>query len=120
MTERDERGRFVVGNSASPGRPPKAREERFLEITLAACTFADWEAIVKKAVEQAKRGDATARKWLGDYVVGPPTQRQELTGVGGGPIEFDDYREKLQRSILSLAQSAEAAAILTDADSAGS
>lgn len=83
MTERDEHGRFVAGNSASPGRPPKKREERFYEITLSACTYDDWAEIVKKAVAQARRGDAVARKWLSDYIIGPPTQRQELTGAGG-------------------------------------
>ena len=77
--ERDEHGRFVKG-VGGPGRPPRAREERFLEITLEACTFEDWKAVVKKAVELAKRGDATARKWLADYLIGPPAQRQ-----GGRP-----------------------------------
>ena len=93
MAERDEHGRFVAGNTVSPGRKPRAREERFLEITLEACTFDDWRAVVKKAVELAKRGDATARMWLADYLFGPPTQRQEITGAGGGPVaivEWDD------------------------------
>lgn len=94
MTERDEHGRFVAGSKGNPnGRPSRAREERFLEITLAACSYADWAAIVKKAVDQAKRGDATARKWLADYLIGPPAQRQEITGAGGGPVfivEWDD------------------------------
>ena len=94
MAERNELGRFVAGSTGNPnGRPSKKREERFLEVTLSACTFEDWKAIVKKAVEQAKRGDATARKWLGDYLIGPPAQRQEITGADGGPVaivEWDD------------------------------
>ena len=90
MTERDENGRFIAGNSGNPnGRPPKKREERFLEITLESCTFTDWKEIVKKAVDQAKRGNATARKWLSDYVIGPPTQKQEVTGKDGGPMRFE-------------------------------
>lgn len=84
MTERDEKGRFVPGQSGNPnGRLPQPREKRFYEITLSACTFDDWTEIVKKAVAQAKRGDPTARKWLSDYIIGPPTQRQEVTGAGG-------------------------------------
>ena len=76
MRERDEKGRFVNGNGASRGhgRPPKEREDRYYEITMSACTFKDWEAIIKKAVDQAKRGDGVARKWLSDFLVGVPAQ----------------------------------------------
>ena len=75
---RDEKGRFVKGNSGGPGRPPKEREERYYEITMTACTYKDWEAIIKKAIEQAKRGDAIARKWLSDFLVGTPDQNVNL------------------------------------------
>lgn len=80
MAERDDKGRFIKGNKASPGRPPKEREERYYEILLTAVTFDDWQAIVKKAAEQAKKGDAVARKWLSDYLVGAVQQRMELSG----------------------------------------
>lgn len=87
MTERDENGRFVKGQSGNPnGRPPKERSEKYYLITMTACTYKDWEAIVKKAVEQSKRGNPTARKWLSDYLIGPPTQRLEHTGADGGAI----------------------------------
>ena len=72
--KRDSNGRFVKGDSGGPGRPKKSREQRYYEITMTACTFDDWKKIVKKAVEQSKRGDATARKWLSDYLVGVPEQ----------------------------------------------
>jgi hypothetical protein len=32
-----------------------------------------WAAIVARAVEQALAGDHTARRWLGDYLAGPPS-----------------------------------------------
>jgi len=76
---RDDKGRFVKGNSGNPnGRPPKEREERYYEITMTACTYKDWGAIVKRAVQDAKRGDAAARKWLSDYLVGAPDQNVNL------------------------------------------
>ena len=91
MTERDANGRFVKGQSGNPnGRPPKERSERYYEITMTACTYDDWKRIVKKAVEQAARGNPTARKWLSDYLVGSPAQKHEHTGKDGGPIEIDD------------------------------
>ena len=92
MTERDENGRFVKGNgigkaSHAGGRPKKAREERYYQITQSACTFADWREIVKKAVGKAKAGDAVARKWLSDYLMGPPPKELRITGADGGPVE---------------------------------
>ena len=83
MAERDENGRFVKGNGGGPGRPRKQREERYYEITMTACTFDDWRQIVKRAVAQAKRGDSTARKFLADYLIGPPPQKHEVGGLGG-------------------------------------
>lgn len=80
---RDEKGRFVKGVSGNPnGRSPKDREERYYEILLTAVTYEDWQAIVKKAAEQAKRGDAMARKWLADYLVGTAQQKLDVTTNG--------------------------------------
>ena len=81
MTDRDASGKFIAGHAASNpnGRAPKEREERYYQITMNACTFADWEAIVEKARDQAKKGDAVARKWLSDFLVGVPKQRVDLT-----------------------------------------
>jgi len=87
---RTEKGQFAKGASGNPaGRPPKEREEKYHAILLSRVTFADWERIIDKAVEQAKRGDSNARKWIADYLVGPPVQRQEVTGADGGPLLID-------------------------------
>jgi hypothetical protein len=84
---RDENGRFKKGSSGNPGgRAKKQREVRFMEITLASCSFDDWKYIVKTAVEQARSGDHQARKWLSDYLLGPPPQRHEVGGIDGEPI----------------------------------
>lgn len=90
MTERDANGRFAKGESGNPkGRPPKAREERYLEIARSTVTFKQWKAIVQKAADQAERGNPTARKWLSDYLIGPPVQRTELTGADGGTLKLE-------------------------------
>jgi hypothetical protein len=94
MAERDENGRFVKGATGNPrGRMRKEREERYYEIMLSAVTFDDWKEIVKKAAQQARRGDAVARKWLADYLIGAPVQRTELTGKDG---------EKLQAAVINM------------------
>ena len=88
MLERDSKGRFVKGHKGNPtGRAPKAREERYYEITLSAVTFADWEEIIRKAADQAKRGDYQARKFLAEYLVGPPVRRTEMLGDNAMRVE---------------------------------
>ena len=83
----DNSGQFKPGQSGNPnGRPPKPKEEKFFKTTLSAVSLSDWREIVKKAVEQAKRGNPLARKWLSDYLIGPPVQKQELTGKDGQPL----------------------------------
>lgn len=80
---RDEKGRYVPGHEkSSNGRPSKAREMRYYEITQTAVTFEDWREIVNKAKEQAKRGDAVARKFLADYLIGPLKQEYDVTTAG--------------------------------------
>ena len=87
VAKRDANGRFLPGNSGNPaGRPKKDREIRFLEITLSTVRYEDWRKIVKKAVTQAQRGDNQARKFLADYLLGPPAQRLEHSGPEGGEV----------------------------------
>ena len=83
------KGGFKKGQSGNPsGRPPKAREERYYEIAMNTVTFARWRKIIEKAASQAERGDATARKWLSEYLA-PQSQRHEVTGKDGGPLETE-------------------------------
>lgn len=80
---RNENGQFVKGLSGNPkGRSPRKKEERFMEVSVAAVSLKDWRAIIKKAVEQAKRGDTQARKFLADYLIGPPQQKFDVTSGG--------------------------------------
>ena len=81
MTDRGPDGKFVKGHSGGPGRPPRQREERYYEITMNTVTFEDWTQIVRKAADQAKKGDAVARKWLSDYLVGVPEQTVNMNEI---------------------------------------
>ena len=83
------KGGFTKGKSGNPaGRPKKEREVRYAEIMQVACSFKDWREICDKAIKQAKQGDATARKWLADYLVGVPKQKMEISGIDGKQIEI--------------------------------
>lgn len=88
MTDRNPDGTFAKGHSKTGGRAPREREERYRDVMLTTVSFNDWERIVQKARDQALKGDAVARKWLSDYLIGPPVQRQEHTGADGGPINL--------------------------------
>lgn len=86
MVGRDDRGRFAKGYKGGPGRKKRQVEDDFMRLLTGAVTKEDWITIVIKAVEQARRGDSVARKWLSDYLIGPPVERKELTGANGGVI----------------------------------
>jgi hypothetical protein len=86
---RDDRGRFVKGETGNPsGRKPKEQERAYYDVTMSTVSLDDWRAIVQRAANDAKRGDASARKWLGDYLVGQPVQKTEVSGPDGGPVEI--------------------------------
>ena len=87
--DRDDKGRFPPGTSGNPnGRPKKDREEQYHAILLSVVTPASWKRICVKAVEQAEKGDRYAREFIADYLIGPPVQKQEHTGLEGGPLRI--------------------------------
>jgi hypothetical protein len=91
---RDKKGRFAKGNGGGPGRKPRATEDKYRDLMLSVITPDHWLKIVTKAIEQAERGDSTARKWLADYLIGPPVERKEISGTDAGPIIFEVVYDK--------------------------
>ena len=91
MAERNENGQFVKGHPGGPGRPKKTKEEKFYKATISTVTLKDWREIVKKAADMAKRGDAPSRKWLSDYILGPPQQKMDVTSAGEKLRIFIDW-----------------------------
>jgi hypothetical protein len=78
--KRNEDGTFPKGVSGNPTGRPKRTEhaERLYSILQTELTAERWRDIVLKAVDQAKKGDKAARKWLSDYGIGTPEQRMAL------------------------------------------
>lgn len=69
--ERDSAGRFVTGNAGGPGRPRRAVELTYLRALSDELTLEAWREIVRRAVEDARAGDAKAREWVTRYALGP-------------------------------------------------
>lgn len=72
-TERNADGTFAPGNGGGPGRPARATERQYMAAVMAACDIDTWQAIVERAVTDAKNGDSTARAWLASYLLGKPS-----------------------------------------------
>ena len=47
-------------------------ESDYAAALLEACTLEDWREVVAATVDAAKGGDAQARAWLGQYLMGKP------------------------------------------------
>lgn len=68
--QRNEQGRFMVGNHFGKGRPPRATEAGYLAVLMQACDLETWRSVVNRAIEDAQSGDAQARAWLANYLLG--------------------------------------------------
>ena len=89
---RDGKGRFTKGNSGGPGRPKRTKEEKYLTSMVRCVKLKDWRDIVERAVADAKDGDAKAREWLSNYLLGKPSQELKVKGETDLRIllEWDD------------------------------
>lgn len=50
----------------------------------------DWVEIIKRAILDARRGDTAARKFIADYLVGPPVEKKEHSGTLTVVIDWDE------------------------------
>lgn len=68
---RGAKGYFAKGNKISPGRKPVVVERQYLQTLASEVSLADWAMISRRAIKDAKAGDAKAREWLSKYVLPP-------------------------------------------------
>lgn len=74
-------GQFAPGNPGGPGRPKRMTEADYLNATISAVSVDEWGKVVRKALTDAKKGNAPARAFLADYLLGKPPQILELRGA---------------------------------------
>jgi hypothetical protein len=93
VADRGPDGKFLPGNRASRngGRPRRSTEEKYLKALSDSVTLDDWRAIALRAVEQARSGDDKARTWLGNYLIGKPTEYRVIDA----DIESDSVSDLL-------------------------
>ena len=82
MANQDASGKFIKGNKASPGRKPRAVEEKYLEILVKSVPQKKWRAIIAKVTVLAERGERWAVEFLADRIIGKPKQSVDVTTDG--------------------------------------
>jgi len=102
---RNPNGTFAEGNPGGPGRPSRATERQYMAVVMAACDIDTWQAIVERAVADAKNGDSTARAWLASYLLGRPSKNhvaprptRVLAAEMAGVDEVADEVARMQRT----------------------
>ena len=75
VATRSEKGRFVKGGPAGPGRPKRTDYTELLRATL---TKEDATEIFKKAIHQAKEGNHAARSWVCSFLMSPAPKTLKL------------------------------------------
>jgi len=70
-TERDARGRFAPGNAGGPGGSRK-RAKEFQRAAEEAVTTEHIQALVRRALRQALKGDLHAMRFVTERVIGRP------------------------------------------------
>jgi hypothetical protein len=81
-TGRSTDGRFTVGCPGGPGRPARSAERDYLLALSKACPLEKWQAICRRAVRDAEKGDSKARDWLARYLLGSPADLPTLMALG--------------------------------------
>ena len=119
MTDRDSNGKFTLGNKASPGRPKKSAEEKYLKMVVTAMPQKDWRLVLERVKQLAMRGERWAVEFYADRIIGKPQQAVDLTSKGE---QIDGDTEQTNRSLSALADairaglSSEGAAEQSDMD----
>lgn len=67
---RDSRGRFTAGNAFSRGNPHAQRVGQLRSMLLQGVTDDDWQAILRRMIQDARDGDRAARAELLDRLFG--------------------------------------------------
>ncbi len=86
MTDRDEHGKFMKGNKASPGRPPKPVEADYKNALLEIVGVERFKKMIEAQAKRAERGDIQAFNAIANRLL-PVMTLNQVTGADGQPIK---------------------------------
>ena len=82
-------GTIMKGSVLNPkGRPRREVEAEYLSATVESVTPEDWAKVVSSMLHFAKAGNVQAATWLGNYLVGKPTERIAIEADTNDTIEL--------------------------------
>lgn len=81
MSERNQKGQFMKGNKASPGRPKRATEAQYLEAIGRGVPLELFEQASAKMGKLAAGGDVQAFNAIKAHLVGLPVQKLQLSST---------------------------------------
>lgn len=79
VAERNQKGQFVKGNKASPGRPPRPTESAYIDKMYAVGDLETWGKATKKMLDLAVNGDVQAWRSVAPYYAGLPVQKLQIS-----------------------------------------
>lgn len=95
----DENGKFIKGNKAGTNSF-NARYHEIRTLIMYNVTNDDVKDIVVRAVDDAKKGDAEARKWLFDRLIGKAHHTNEATDTNNWQIVIN-VSDKQPREVIN-------------------
>lgn len=101
MARRKQSAGYIQGTATH-----RRTEGDYMSILLDTVTLEDWRGVVAGALQAAKGGDASARAWLAQYLVGKPVHKAPapLTVVVQQLNGADPLVERLSSSAIHAAQ----------------
>ena len=89
LNGRDEKGRFVKGNSGGPGNPNIRRLNQWRRAVSNTVTAKDLREVVKVLIARAKAGEPWAVRELLDRTIGKPQQPLAIRPVD--PLDEEEH-----------------------------
>jgi hypothetical protein len=98
-TDRNANGRFAAGWHGGPGRPRRTVEAQYLIALRESVPLELWNKVCETAVAQAVAGDAKAREWLANYLIGRPIEAVAVEEPQGPRLTLWDLLEAIREAV---------------------
>ena len=90
--DRGPNGQFLPGNRVAKGNPYAKRIGELRSALMAAITDADWQAVIRKLIDDAIAGDKAARAELLDRTLGRPLEADLIERIEALEARLQEQR----------------------------